>query len=435
MKPKTKLQKAVVKSMRKLSPLSEYQRKEAIKQIAPHIAKLNSKGEYTCMDCGYSWKGEKAENITCPHCLSKLQVETDRKRKHTINDYFMVITKCNGFQVLRMFFITTKLCKGESANWWIGEVFQRWITSEGKGVIVSRSHYFSSYYCDLWDWNSDLEIRNECRAHSIEPYKIIGRVNVIPELTRNGFKGDFHNCSPNSLIKGLLSDNRIETLWKVGQIKLVENFTISPYKFYRYWSEIKIAIRHHYMIKDATMWYDLLGFLSELDKDIHNPKLICPVNLKEAHDYWLQKIQAKREREYRQQERERLLNEEQRYLQDLKQVAKEEAEYKKAKSQFFDLVFNDGELTIKPLTSVKEFVEEGHLMHHCVFARKYYKDDKALILHAIIDNVSVATIEINLDNLKIVQCRGIYNSVPSMQGRIIALIEENKNKIAQKLAA
>lgn len=435
MKPKTKLQKTVIQNMKCLSPLSDYQRKEAIKQVAPHIAKLNSKKEYTCMDCGHSWKGERAENITCPHCAAELIVETDRKQKHSYKDYFMVVTRCGDFQVLRMYSINTHLYKGKKANYWIGEAFQCWITPEGKEVIIGRARYYMCHYYDAWDWSSNLEVRNEHYAHSVIPYKVIGRIKLIPQLIRNGFKGNFHDCSPRSIIKGLLTNNRIETLWKVGQIELVRHLTISSYKFDRYWSIIKIVMRHHYIIKDASMWYDLLDFLSYFNKDIHNPKLICPDNLKEAHDYWQHKVEAKRERERQQIERERLLNEEERYLRNLNKVAKEEKKYQKAKSKFFDLIFNDKELTIKPLVSVREFVEEGHQLHHCVFSNKYYDKEESLILHAIVDNTSVATIELNIENLKILQCRGPYNSVPPLKDRIISLIEANKNKIAQKIIA
>ena len=125
MKPRTKLQKAVVKSAGKLSPLSDYQRQQAIKHTAPHIAKLDSKGNYVCLDCAHQWHGEKAESVICPECGVKLQVDTTRRWNFRVLDYFAIITKRDGFQVIRMFLLSTKLRKGDKANYWIDEAFQR----------------------------------------------------------------------------------------------------------------------------------------------------------------------------------------------------------------------------------------------------------------------------------------------------------------------
>lgn len=281
-----------------------------------------------------------------------------------------------------------------------------------------------------------MEIRNEhSLSHSIRPYKIIGRERIIPELARNGLKGSFHGCNPHYLVKLLLTDNQVETLWKVGQFELVKHYSLSSYQFDRYWASIKIAMRHHYMVKDASLWFDMLDALSHFNKDIRNPKLICPVNLKKEHDYWQHKIAVQQERERRQREIEYRLNFEQQYLSNTKRVAKDEEIYQKAKSNFFDLLFCDKELTIKPLTTIKEFIMEGRIMNHCVFSNKYYDKSKSLILHALVNGTSVATIEINLENLQVIQCRGVNNSVPPLQKRILSLIEANKGKIAQRLAA
>lgn len=434
MKPRNKLQRMVVENLKKLPPLSDYQKKQVEKHVIPHIAKLNSKCEYTCMDCGKSWKGDKnnADIITCPHCSAKLTVEKDRKRKIAYKDYFAIVTRCGGFQIIRMFFMSATLRKGKKVTWWTDEAFHRWITSDGREVIVSRKRNWLCHYVDSWDWSSDLEVRPEHYAHSVCPSKIIGRIYAIPELVRNGFNGDFHYYNPSNVVKSLLTNNRIETLWKAGQFQLAGYFMSSPYYLDRYWPSIKIAIRNNYMVEDASMWCDLLGSLSYMEKDIRNPKFICPDNLNKAHDYWQQKRQAKEERVRRQQQRQREMDGENKYLSNTKQVLKDEQKYQKAKSRYFDLEFKDQEITVKPLTSIKEFIDEWHTMHHCVFVNKYYQKEHSLILHAIVNGVSIATIEMDIKNLEILQCRGVHNSVPPFKDRIITLIESNKHKIAQK---
>lgn len=437
MKPRNKLQKMVVENLKKLPQLSDYQKKQVEKHIIPHIAKLNSKGEYTCMDCGKSWKGDKnnADVITCPHCSAKLTVEKDRKRKIVYKDYFAVVTKCGGFQVIRMFFMSATLRKGKKVTWWTDEAFQRWITPDGREVIISRKRNWLCHYVDSWDWSSDLEVRQKHYAHSVCPSKIIGQVYAIPELVRNGFNGDFHDYNPSKVVKNLLTNSKIETMWKAGQFQLAGYFMSSSYSLDRNWSSIKIAIRNNYIVSDATLWCDLLSALDYLGKDTRNPKFICPDNLKDTHDYWVHKREVHENRIRRQNELQRELDRERRYLANKKKIAEDESEYKESKSRYFDLEFKDSELTIKPLISIQEFIDEWHTLHHCVFINKYYQKESSLILHALVDGVSIATIEMDINNLEIIQCRGAHNSIPPLKDRIVALIEANKNKIAQRRAA
>lgn len=435
MKPKNKLQREVLKLSQSLPELNDYQRKDAIKKVAPHIAKYNSKKEYVCLDCGHLWTGDEAKSVICPHCHAQLEVDKSRKWNYCDKSYFAIVAKCQGFQVIRMFFMQTNLRRGREASYWISEAFQRWLRPDAKCTIISRARHWPSHYCDCWNWDSDLELRNEHYGHTIIPYKVVGHSSVIPEIKRNGYDGDFHNCSPYTLFKMLLTDNRIETILKVKQYHLLEYAMAYSHNISRYWASIKIAFRHKYQINDPSMWFDLLNALDYLEKDLRNPQLILPKDLKKSHDEWMVKKQAKEAREERRWQRERELNEEQRYLENLKRVAKDEAAYKKAKSKFFDLEFVDNEIVIKPLTSVKEFVEEGHLMHHCVFSNQYFKKNDVLIFHALVSNVSVATIELSLENMMIVQCRGVHNSKPEQYDRIVNTIQSNIPKIRQKIAS
>lgn len=434
MKPRNKFQRKILKLSQGLSPLSEYQRKDAIRKVAPHIAKYNSKKQYVCLDCGHSWIGAEADKVVCPHCVAKLKVDKTRTWNFCDKSYFAIITKCQGFQVIRMFFMQTNLRRGEKATYWIMEAFQRWLTPDGKCAIVSRARHWFAHYCDYWNWDSDMEIREENVGHKVTPWRLIGQSSVIPEIKRNGFDGNYHRCSPYNLFFNLLTNNRIETLWKVGQYKLAIYAIGNSYIFDKHWASIKVVLRHKYQISDPSLWFDLIGALDYLDKDIRNPKWICPENLKEAHDEWQAKKEAKLEHVRRRRERERALSIEQRYLEDQKNVAKEEAEYQKAKSKFFDLKFFDNEIVIKPLVSVREVLDEGHQMHHCVFTNKYYKDENVLLFHALIDGTSIATIEFSLENFTVVQCRGVYNKVPQHYERIMMLMQKNTMKIMSKAA-
>lgn len=426
MKPKTKLQKAVAGSIKLLPPLSRHQYEEAIKAM-PHIAKCNAKGQYTCLECGHQWQGEKAETAICPHCGTKLQVETDRTQKHKLTDYFAVITKCNGFQVIRMFLVKAMLRKGQQAEYQQMEVFQRWITPKGENVIVGKRRHFLCHYIDVWDVESDLEIRAEHEVHTLIPSAVIGRISVIPELKRNGFNGDFLGLTPYRYMTALLKDPRIETLLKAGQTALARHFILSNYRFEHYWPMIKIAIRNRYKVNDATMWLDMLSALEYCGKDTHNTKYICPSILCEAHDHWIKKQNELQRKERERQERER-------YFADLKQREIDEANYVENKGKFFGIAITDGEIIIKVLDSVKAFFDEGATLSHCVASNKYYNKPNSLILSARIDDKAIETIEIDLQSLEVVQCRGSHNQSSQYHERILSLMRANINEVAKLIA-
>ena len=51
-----------------------------------------------------------------------------------------------------------------------------------------------------------------------------------------------------------------------------------------YGSPTKIAVRNGYEIADISLWSDYVDTLRRLGKDIHNPKYLCPTDLKGEHD-------------------------------------------------------------------------------------------------------------------------------------------------------
>ena len=57
--------------------------------------------------------------------------------------------------------------------------------------------------------------------------------------------------------------------------------------------------------------------LRRLDKDIHNPKYVCPENLQESHDKAQRKLQAQRDKEAEAQRRQKAIEKEERF-QELK---------------------------------------------------------------------------------------------------------------------
>lgn len=424
MQPKTKQQKEVMELYKKLPELTSLDIEDAKKKLAPHIAKHDSKGYFYCLDCGHVWKGKKESHVICPQCGKHLQLDAKRWRVQKDKYYIMKITTCGAYQVLRTFLAETKIQKGKKLELTLSEVYQRWISPKGNNIIVGHQRSPLGYYVDRWNWDSDFELRREHQVHCLTPYLSIGKIRLIPVLKRNGLKGSFRRCDPNDLINGLIKDNRIETLWKMKRYDLARHALRSNFFLDKCWKSLKVALRHKYEIEDISLWEDLVSSLKEIGKDVTNPALICPQNLKEAHD----KAYAKLTRVRRQR---RILEEKERFYKQAKEREEREAKYKEAKQKYFGLIFSDGEISISPLKSVEDFLIEGASQNHCVYTNAYYLKDESLILHATLNGHILATIEFSLNDMSIVQCRGKSNSIPEHKDRIVSLIKNNIDQIAR----
>lgn len=400
-----------------LPNLTENDKKEAFEKIAEHKYIHDSKGQNHCLMCGHQWKGKGEQSIVCPHCGREVKLLKTSKRFFEEKAYFAMAHTLEGFQIEREFKIELTQYRYAEPKYWIREVYQRWIKPGYKDTIVSLARNSMSYYIDCWNWSSKLNIRNEGHQHHLVPWCVVGTPEVTPELRRNGFDNDFHGMSPRLVFENLLTNNKFETLWKLGMFNVLEYWCSRPFDLSGRWRQLMIVNKHKYHIEDVGLWDDMLDNLRELGKDITNPVFICPSNLKESHDHWLKKVKEQRKK------LERMTN--------FEKAQKFEKTYHKAKEKYLGLIFTDAEISVMPLQTVREFVEEGDLQHHCVFANGYYKREDCLIMHAIRDGVSIATIEFNLENMRIIQCRGKFNKVPEHKERIENLIMSNVSKIAK----
>ena len=131
-------------------------------------------------------------------------------------EYFCIITTYKQYQVLRYFSTNMYRKVGQSAEYSIKEVAQRWIAPNGKTETIARLRCYSLFYYDIWNVNSKMEIRsnNQHHVYDVKPRYIYPRVRIIPELKRNGFNGSLHNLSPFDLFTAILKDNKQETLLK-----------------------------------------------------------------------------------------------------------------------------------------------------------------------------------------------------------------------------
>lgn len=426
MKPRTRIQKEVARLSERLPKISDTQKAYAYLHCFKHYGRRTAKGIIHCTECGHSWKEEHSLadavcGCKCPHCGMELEVLTTRKRVFRGNEYFSVITTCKQYQVIRFFSVKACFKVGEKARYYISEVVQRWIAPDGKSETVARLRCMSLLYYDLWSEFSNMEIRqnNRHRAYDISPCCTYPKQKVIPEIRRNGFMGEYHGILPYDLFTAILTKPKAETLLKAGQYALLRYYIYRPFDMERYWASVKICIRNSYTIEDGSMWCDTIDLLHHFGKDTNSPKYVCPSDLRAEHDKLVQKRNKQRERERTEQQRQRAIEDEKKYL--------------KAKGMFFGLVFSDSLILVKVIESVEEMETEGRLMHHCVGG--YHNKADSLIFSATIDGKRIETVEVSLTTLKVVQSRGVCNSNTEYHDRIIRLVEDNAGLIRQRMSA
>ena len=220
------------------------------------------------MDCGHDWLMEKpAQTCTCPHCGARLQVKETYGRKLQQKQYFTVLTTCGAYQVLRMFLMVAGMEKGCKAQYETLEIGQYWWDGQGRKVVLAVQRTWG-HYVDTFSFYSPMAVRNDNEAYRyVACAPIYPKFKVTDTLRRNGFKDDFHQIAPITLIPALLADSRAETLIKAGRIDHLRYFLNNTRAFETYWQSYKVAVRNGYGIKDISLWCDYVDMLRRLGKE------------------------------------------------------------------------------------------------------------------------------------------------------------------------
>lgn len=421
MKPRNKFEQAVIAQSKHLSPITKAQTQWAFRECIDHYAYRLPKGKTTCMDCGHSWQmNETTEHCTCPQCGAGLQVKETYQRKLQQKQYFTILTTSGGYQVLRMCLLIVGMEKGYQAVSSVIEIGQYWWSESGRQTIVAVQRIMG-HYVDSFAYYSPMAIRNENEAYRfITHCPLYPKVKAINTLLRNGFSGECHGIAPSVLIPALLTDSRAETLIKAGRTEHLRYFLSRARKIDEYWQAYKITLRRSYDITDIALWCDYVDMLGRLGKDTHNAHFVCPEDLQEAHDTAQRKLQTQRDKEAEAQRRQKALADEERF--------------QELKSRFFGIHFTDGLIGVRVLESVEEYLEEGKALHHCVFTNEYYLKEQSLILSARIEGKRIETIEVSLETMKVIQCRGLQNKNTEYHDRIIDLVHRNIKQIQSRVA-
>lgn len=426
---------------KKLPSLTNSQREYPFKYLFKKVGYYWKKGEVWCQCCGHVDKVLQpilavslgVGGHTCPKCGTELSLEhwNQSNRKYSNESkYYSVVQHFRGWMVVRTFDIQRNNTKGADTHRFMSEVFQNWISEDGRVEIILGKKYTRSPFHFSWCYDSEMDVKfhNKHCTGSYEMEDVFDvsgnylypRASVHSLLKRNGWTNQLLKLrvSVVDAIKQLLTNPTAETIVKTGQLRIFEYMLRKSDYTVPYWHALNICNRNHYIIKDATLWFDYLDLLSDFNFDTHNSCYVCPKDLKAEHD----KLMIRKNK---------------RQLEDrLKEAAKWENQYKREKGAFFDICFRDDDIVISVLHSVSEFVEEGQNMHHCVFTNGYFKKKDTLILSAKDkEGKRIETIELNLRSMQIIQSRSVCNGISEYHDRIIKLVKKNMNLIRQKMTA
>lgn len=421
MKPKTKLQWQVIGLANCLPNIENKILSWAKEECLEHRA-YATKTRVICMDCGERFSSElvKRKKAICPYCGTKLKVEQSRIRtdKQSVDVAYAEIV--DEFQVIRNFEIFAYYGENKTPRYFIWEVLQHWILPNGKREVVARTHNMG---CAAWC--GDLEIRQKTigsyyynRLNEVYPYKYHPDSIFKSEYRKYGIDHNLKDLTFLQAISFIPDYPSAETLIKAKQYDLLSFAYQHCGAFNRYWPTIKICLRNKYKIKDAKYYFDYLELLEYFRKDLRNAHYVCPKNLKKEHDLLVAKRKRQRDREQAASRREKLLKEE-KVFEKLK------------KAMFAGIVFSDGRIKVRVLESVKEYIEEGDAMHHCVSG--YALKEDSLVFSARIRGKRIETVEVSLKKLEVVQCRGLQNYNTKYHNQIIELVNKNMWLIKERL--
>lgn len=445
MKPRSGIERMFIGYAEELPPprkaVAKWAYRHCFKPVAlwwKHRGKNNQ--EIWCQCCGHrepcdGWLVMSSEVWVCPECGAKCEVKdmkTGARESSTLS-LVSAIEVFKGVQVVRTF--EASRCNyndGGKTLYSMTELYQIWMLENGREIITTIG-YDRSYNYFHWHFGAPYSIgRHSCGGGGYYYYEdvynvndnfIYPRLNISPFFRMKGIDRDMVRWLVRKSINipdafcSLAKDARMETLLKTGYQALFARFVKADISLGKYWKSINICHRHGYAIDDAILWCDHVEMLEELGMDIHNPKYICPEDLRKQHDQMSRRLEMKRKKA--------------KLERDIANAAAAEGKYREMREKFFGLLFRGEHITIVPIRSVREMAVEGRELHHCVFSMKYYEKADSLLLSARSNDTHepVETIELDLRSFQILQSRGHCNQDSPFHSEILSLMESNIQEV------
>lgn len=416
------------------------------------------RGHCICMDCGTEFDADRRDmiapqdasaidkcQIVCPHCGRVLYIVPSRKMQYDKYRYFGREQMVNGIRVVRVYechdYRKRHKDSGDFTRWssW-NEILRVWHDPNDDNNHEITSCYLQSFpYSRRSPWIAGSHIdyhaaknpyydnhagyEYEYWAPKIvcqleEPLQFDAEHSFITSWALTDTKSWHHW---GRVMERVFKTPLLETMANVGyyaEARWIANCSDSRLNrnFDNLMTAIRICMRHQYHPEDMDMYLDYLEELVLMRRDIHNAHYVCPADFRAAHAQT--SAQAERWRIKHMDEAERRL------------VEQAEPNYYRDKHTYFGVVFGEDQehLQFHVIGSVAEMKEEGKAMHHCVGG--YHTHQDALIISCRdCKNNRVATVEVNLRTLEIVQTRGVCNAVPEHKELINATIRQNMHLI------
>lgn len=445
MKPRSKIERRYCEMAESLPPVRKSVEKWAYKHCFKPVAlwwkhRGKNNQEIWCQCCGHrepcdGWLVMSSEVWVCPECGARCEVKDHKTEMKNTAALVSTIEVFKGIQVIRTFEVfRSNYNDGGKTRYGISEVYQIWLLESGREIITTRG-YDRSFNYHHWHYGAPYSIgRHNGGCSGYYEYEdtygigfnyIYPRMALAPYLKEKRIDEKYirnevllrNDLSATVHISAICKNECYETMAKIGLKDLFFSIVKHGKSPDRYWPSIRICNRHGYSIKQPDIWLDHIDDLMCLGLDTHNPHYICPENLTEMHRMINARAARKRAREQTEKELAKLGREKNRFIE--------------MRSKFFGLSFHGPNVTVVCIRSVDEVAEEGKLLHHCVFNNGYYKKSDSLLLSAR-DNSSrapVETIEVSLDDFRILQSRGRCNLDSPFHTEIVNLVNDNMCEI------
>ena len=353
---------------------------------------------------------------TCPHCGRPLRVDSWRYKERTFKDVVAVPATMGEWNLTRYFALTTKCKPSRKPDILIEDIGATW-QKDG-----NTYHYVAckgGMFYGKW-WKSDTrhfarDMESAERVFDYTEHYDIPVFSLEDELARRHIDlNNLHGVKLTRLIVAMTDVPHYETLWKQGHWDIAKHFGES---LPRYWSQIKIALRHGYELNSQNLdeWTDMVKMLRQCGKDDHSPKYLCPADLNLAHQALVkQRDKVDWEKEF-------------------KHIGQEKCDkYAERIERYLDLDIHDEDITIRVLPTIKDFFDEGRRLGHCVFRCAYYDKANSLLLSARQGGKRWETIEVDLVRFKILQCYGYGDKHTERHQEIIDLVKKNMWQIKER---
>ena len=373
-----------------------------------------------CCQCGKMvGKGVKV----CPHCGNRRE-STYRCRARNLYEYAGMAMTCGEWQIVRIVEVARAI-RRDGVRTGMCVVAENWIDGKGHREVIARNRVMSG--CSF-NWWSKMSLKNKGKFW-YGGYNDKAEYLDYSILMPGGRLTRFYRSRGVSLRQGIRDDlarvccavpddNMLETLLKVGLVRLA----LGRIRGMCFGDQfLKIALRYRYDPVDARMWSDYVDQLVYMGKDAHNPKILLPENLGEAHQKMTEMVnrRKRKEEEIRAAERRK---------RDVAEARRNEDRYRKEKERFLGIRFSGDGIDFHVLQSPLEFLEEGEAMHHCVAG--YWSHDNSLVLSARDERGKrLETVEVNLRTFSIVQSQGPCNRPTEWHESIMETVNRNMKLI------